>query len=77
MWYKGESRPLYGGTSSDDKLEFEVKRSKSITNVAKAITDNANIMLKANKFFDGRETSESTVPDVLRITDGTAKKGTK
>ena len=36
----------------------------------------ANIMLEANKFFDGGEASESAAPDVLRITDRTDQKGT-
>lgn len=61
----------------DEKnLEFEIKRSKSMTNVAKAIIDNANTMLEAKKHFDAKGI-KSEVPDILQLQSPKAIKNEK
>ena len=51
----------------DEKnLDFEIKRSKSMTNVAKAIIENANTMLETKKHFDAKGI-KTEVPDILQL----------
>lgn len=52
---------------SDDELQKEIKRSKSMTSVAKVIVDNAELMLQAQKHRDEYYFNEKNVPDVLKI----------
>lgn len=51
---------------SEEKLEEEIKRSKSITNVAQTIINNANLMLEAQKHIDDFGSSK-TMPNILML----------
>lgn len=56
-----------------EKLSQEIERATSVTRVAKAITDNAHVMLDAKKHFDEYGIkSENEIPEILRISDGKA-----
>lgn len=39
---------------SDEQVEKEIKKANAVTNVARAIIDNAEVELKAMQFFDDR-----------------------
>lgn len=57
-----------------ENLEEEINRSKAIVNVAKAITENASIILDAKKHFDNYGITvedKNKVPEVLRIAEKT------
>lgn len=56
-----------------ERLQQEIDRTFAITKVAKAITDNAHVMLEAKKHFDEYGINDSSdVPEILRLDDGKA-----
>lgn len=56
-----------------EKLQEEMERSAAINKVAKAITDNARVMLDAKKHFDEYGiNNQNDVPEILRVSDGKA-----
>lgn len=56
-----------------DKLDFEVNRTKAVTSVAKTIIDNASLMLDAQKHFAEIGIEKENVPSVLRLSDSNEK----
>ncbi len=50
---------------SGEKLHEEIERSKAISNIAKGIIDNGNLILNAQKFNDAKLDAETTVPKLL------------
>lgn len=53
---------------SDDNLQFEIERSKAVTNVSKAIIDNARLVFTAYKHFDETGNIKENTPDLLKLT---------
>lgn len=50
-------------TGEELKVEFE--RSKAITELGKTIVSNANVVLSAQKMFDGRMDANTKIPGML------------
>lgn len=50
--YLFEQMERLNGDLSGDQIETEIKRADAVTKVAKAIVDNANLALNAQKHFD-------------------------
>lgn len=50
-----------------EELEQEISRSKSITNVARVIVENAELMLEAQKHRDEYYFGAKVVPEALKI----------
>lgn len=50
-------------TGEELKVEFE--RSKAITELGKTIVSNANVVLSAQKMFDGRMDADTKIPGML------------
>jgi len=48
-----------------DELEEEIKRSRSIENVAKQIINNGRLVLDSQKFLDDRLNIDNDVPKML------------
>lgn len=48
-----------------DELEEEIKRAKSITNVAAQIVQNGNLLLNAAKFADEKLDANTQLPRML------------
>lgn len=57
----------------EDKLDFEINRADAVTRVAKAIVDNANVMLAAQRHFDEMGTKKENIPSVLKLSAGNEK----
>lgn len=55
-------------TLTPEQLEREIDRSKAVTGVAQQVIANANTMLRAIEFQDGRMDADSHLPRML--TDG-------
>lgn len=55
-------------TLTPEQLEREIDRSKAVTGVAQQVIANANTMLRAIEFQDGRMDADSSLPRML--TDG-------
>ena len=49
----------------EDELVREIKRSKAISDVAKTIIDNANVVLNAKKYADEMGTRKGDLPSLL------------
>jgi hypothetical protein len=59
-----------------EQLEFEQKRTKSMAQIATAITNNARLVLDAQKYVSDTGTNTKDIPPILqteRITDGKEK----
>lgn len=50
---------------TDEELKKEFERSKAITELGKTIVSNANVVLSAQKMFDGRMDAETKIPGML------------
>lgn len=48
-----------------DSLKEEIGRASAVTNVAASIINNANLVLQAQKFADGKWDADHKVPKML------------
>lgn len=49
----------------DEKLKDEIDRSKAISNIAKNVIDNGNLVLDAQKFADDKWDENRKLPNML------------
>ena len=52
---------------SDEEMAKEINRSKAMTDVSRAIIDNARVVLDAAKFMDNREDNNSVLPQMIGV----------
>lgn len=52
---------------SEEELKKEVERSKAMNSVARAIVDNARVVLDATRFMDGRIDANSKLPHMIGV----------
>ena len=50
---------------SSEKLEHEMRRAKAITEIAKGIVSNGNLVLQAKKFTDAKLDEKIKLPGML------------
>ncbi|TDM48238.1 hypothetical protein ETI08_03610 [Macrococcoides goetzii] len=50
---------------TNEELKVEFERSKAITELGKTIVSNANVVLSAQKMFDGRMDANTKIPGML------------
>jgi len=50
---------------TDEELEKEIERARSVSNVSMQIINNANLILKAEKFKDEKLDPNTKVPKML------------
>lgn len=50
---------------SPEELQMEFERSKAVTELGKTIVSNANVVLNAQKMFDGRMDADTKIPKML------------
>ena len=53
----------------EDNFKKEMNRSKAISQVAKNIIDNANVMLEAKKYVDEYSPTNKEMPKLLGVSD--------
>ncbi len=56
-----------------EKLDFEVNRSKALTNVAKTIIENASLALESKKYITEYNVKQNEVPEMLKLTEKVEK----
>ena len=54
-------------STDKEEINAEIKRSKAIEGISKNIIENANVILKAEKFKDDKWNADAKLPKLLEV----------